>query len=956
MSTPFNLEYLPSPFSDLIDGYWTDYIQQCADNNIGCVRDKVILASVPMVWSSSKFVTDHCLRNPGMLTDLVLSGDLLSATGDDYFQLRLAAVIGDVDSEEMLIRVLRQFRNREMVRIAWRDIAGWAQLEQTLSDLTLLAEVCLQLSLDYLYDALCRKSKIPVLSNGSPQKLVVLGMGKLGAWELNYSSDIDLIFAYPEDGVLDDKKGTEYSEFFIRLARSLINVIDKTTEDGFVFRVDTRLRPFGDSGPLVMSFDAMENYYQSQAREWERYAMIKARPVAGDLKTGEYLQQLLRPFVYRRYLDYGAFSAIRELKLKITQELQRKDRMGNIKLGRGGIREIEFIGQAFQLIRGGRDSNLQERRILVVLKILGEKSILPKAVVEKLCESYRFLRQVENRLQQYADQQTHDLPIDSENQLRLAFSLGYSDWDNLRNRLDETRESVHSVFEQVFESPQSDGEGGDADKLWMGVGDDEYLFQIAGTIGYQDPSGMLVLLAKFRDGGPVKRLGTKGIEYLNDLMPMVLNAVGSCHQSESTLNRILNFLEAIAGRSVYLSLLVENPLALSQLVKLADASSWIINYVSQYPLLLDELIDPRSLYAPQQRAQLKGDLANTLAEISTVDIERQMSELRHFKQSHILRVAATDIMDIIPLMVVSDYLTDIAEVILNQVLNMSWEAVTERYGVPPHAAANEKSGFAIIGYGKLGGMELGYGSDLDLVFLYDANSPNTITNGAKPIAVGQFYSRLGQKIISLLNIKMLSGVLYDIDMRLRPSGNSGLLVSGIDAFEKYQKQDAWTWEHQALVRARFIVGDTQIERKFNKIRADILRLPRDTTTLKQEVKEMREKMRANMATKDPNKFDIKQGRGGIVDIEFLVQYGVLSKAGAVENLVDYTGSVTLLKQLEQVGFFTGRETSQLIDAYCCYRDQGHKAALQEQSALVSTDDYRDTHSSVEGIWQQHMVS
>ncbi|MGZ4981413.1 MAG: bifunctional [glutamate--ammonia ligase]-adenylyl-L-tyrosine phosphorylase/[glutamate--ammonia-ligase] adenylyltransferase, partial [Methylobacter sp.] len=837
--------------------------------------------------------------------------------------------------------------------IAWRDLAGWAELSETLADLSHLADACIQFALDFLYREACALRGTPLLSDGSPQQIIVLGMGKLGAYELNYSSDIDLIFAYAEDGVLPDRKETTYGEFFTKLCRNLIKVLDEITVDGFVFRTDIRLRPYGDSGPIIMTFDGMENYYQTQAREWERYAMIKVRQVAGDFKVGAELMAMFRPFVYRRYLDYGAFEELRSLKAQITQELRRKDRMENIKLGPGGIREIEFIGQAFQLIRGGNDKALQIRPILDVLQLLGERKLLAQKDAEQLKQSYRFLRRVENHIQQYQDQQTHDLPKDPSVQQVLAYSLDYPDWNSFKQHLDQVRKQVHEVFEQVFSLSKQDSAQQNSQKIWACVADETELMEHLKEYGIQDTSGMLAAIKNFKHSVAVKRLTAKGAGVLDRLMPQLIEAMRQVDNPDETLLRILGLFEAVAGRNVYLSLLSENPGALAQLIRLSSASSWICSYLAYYPVLFDELLDTRSLYEPLKKADLDEQLKVLLAQIDIQDLEQLMVVLRQFKQLNVLRVAAADIMDAIPLMVVSDYLTYIAESIVSHVVERAWLMLTDKHGLPPDTD-NTAINFAVIGFGKLGGIELGYGSDLDLVFLYDCKDGNALTDGDKPISCSQFYGRLGLKVRHILDTKLLSGVLYEVDMRLRPNGDSGLLVSHINAYEDYLKNQAWTWELQALVRGRFIAGDSQLKVQYEAIRRRILSLPRDTESLKKEVREMREKMREALAAKDKDKFDLKQSKGGIADIEFIVQFGVLDQAAKNVALTTYTDNVRLLEGLQQQGFISKADEQILKNAYCTYRDFGHKLVLQGDKAVIAEADVAKMSAQVERIWHEYM--
>jgi len=942
---------LPDELRAAVIASLTKLDERLAELNIS--QSPEVSASIAKVWCSSLFVAESCTRKPELLVDLVNSGDLSAIYNENSYAERLARK--PVESQAELMTKLRDFRRREMIRIAWRDLSGWAELSETLADLSHLADACIQYALDFLYQEACELRGTPLLPDGSPQQIVVLGMGKLGAYELNYSSDIDLIFAYAEDGVLQDRKETSYGEFFTKLCRNLIKVLDEITVDGFVFRTDIRLRPYGDSGPIIMTFDGMEHYYQTQAREWERYAMIKVRQVAGDFKVGAQLMAMFRPFVYRRYLDYGAFEELRSLKAQITQELRRKDRMENIKLGPGGIREIEFIGQAFQLIRGGNDKALQTRPILDVLELLGARELLAPKDADQLKQSYRFLRRVENHIQQYQDQQTHDLPKDPAVQQVLAYSLDYPDWASFKQDLDQVRKQVHEVFDQVFSLSKHDGSAGSprAGIIWACVADDSELMEHLKEWGIQDTGAILAAIKDFKNSAAVRRLTAKGAGVLDRLMPQLIEAMQQVANPDETLLRILGLFEAVAGRNVYLALLSENPGALSQLIRLSSASPWICGYLSQYPVLFDELLDTRTLYEPLKKADLDEQLKVLLAHVEVQDLEQLMIVLRQFKQLNVLRVAAADIMGAIPLMVVSDYLTYIAESIVGHVVERAWRMLTDKHGLPP-GTDNTSIGFAVLGFGKLGGIELGYGSDLDLVFLYDCQDGNAMTNGAKPISCAQFYGRLGLKVRHILDTKMLSGVLYEVDMRLRPNGDSGLLVTHANAYEDYLRNEAWTWELQALVRGRFIAGDLQLKLQYEAIRSRILSLPRETEALKKEVREMREKMREVLSTKDKDKFDLKQSKGGIADIEFIVQFGILDQAALNVALTTYTDNVRLLEGLQQQGFMSQADAELLKAAYCTYRDFGHKQVLQGDKAVIAEVEVAKMSAQVEQIWHEYM--
>ncbi len=946
-----DLDKLPEELRASVTTSLMQWHEQLTDLNLEFHPTPEITSSMVKVWCSSLFIAESCLRQPEMLVDLVNSGDLSTIyTGHSYAD-KLTRI--QVENEADLMMELRRFRRRDMIRIAWRDLAGWAQLSETLADLSWLADDCIQYALSFLYTQACEKRGTPLLSNGRPQQIVVLGMGKLGAYELNYSSDIDLIFAYAENGVLPDRKETSYSEFFTRLCQSLVKVLDEITVDGFVFRTDIRLRPFGDSGPIIMTFDGMENYYQTQAREWERYAMIKARQVAGDFKTGARLMAMLRSFVYRRYLDYGTFEELRSLKAQITQELKRKDRMDNVKLGPGGIREIEFIGQAFQLIRGGNEKSLQTRGILDVLRVLGKQQLLAPNDAEQLTQSYCFLRRVENHIQQYQDRQTHDLPTTAPVQQILAYSLDYPDWNSFKDRLDTVRAQVHAVFDQVFSLSRKKVKNQLSQQIWICAVDDEELQDNLSEYGFQQTADSLAAIKQFKKAASIRRLTSKGAKVVDQLMPQLIEAMQQVDNPDETLKRMLDLFEAVAGRNVYLSLLAENPDALAQLIRLSSASFWICDYLSRYPVLFDELLDTRTLFEPLKKEVLDEQLTILLANIEVQDLEQLMIALRQFKHLNVLRVAAADIMGAIPLMVVSDYLTYIAETIVAHVLERAWLMLAEKHGVPPDADS-DANGFAILGFGKLGGIELGYGSDLDMVILYKCRDGNALTDGEKPISSSQFYVRLGQKVRHILDTKMLSGILYEVDMRLRPSGDSGLLVAHINAYEDYLKNQAWTWEHQALVRGRFIAGDPRLKEQYEAIRRRILSLPRNAVQLKTEVREMREKMRDALATKESNKFDLKQSKGGIADIEFIVQFGVLARAAKNEALTTYTDNVRLLEGLQADGFMSKAESETLKAAYCTYRDYGHKLVLQGERAVINEAEVAEMSKQIEQIWHEFM--
>ncbi|MBA1147714.1 bifunctional [glutamate--ammonia ligase]-adenylyl-L-tyrosine phosphorylase/[glutamate--ammonia-ligase] adenylyltransferase [Ectothiorhodospiraceae bacterium WFHF3C12] len=955
----------PAALADALDGLpetlrgsVTDRLGEYADGH-ALPQDTDVLATLPLVWGSSEFVARTCVRMAGLLDDLA-SGDLVTAYEPDGYRQRLEAATAEADSQEALGRALRRFRVRETVRLAWRDIAGWDSLEDTLWGLSALAETCIDLALHRTYEWHCERFGVPRNDNGDAQQMVVFGMGKLGGGELNFSSDIDLIFAFPEKGQTDGRRGMANEEFFTRMGRALINLLDATTADGTVYRVDMRLRPYGDSGPLAMSFPAMELYYQDQGREWERYALIKARAVGGDYHAGASLLEDLRPFVYRRYLDYGALEQLRDMKALISRQMAQEGMERNIKLGIGGIREVEFIGQAFQLIRGGRDPNLRERRLLPVLAYLGEEDLLPEHAVRELTEGYRYLRRVENRLQALYDRQTHELPEGELDRQRLATAMGYPDWASLHAELEDLRQRIHGHFDQVFMAPQSSETGSEEpglEEVWMDQLDDERAESVLAETGFRDPAEILRVLDAMRESNHCRALSAQGRSRLDRLMPMVLAAAGRDKRPDATLERIVRLLDAIMRRTAYLALLAEHPMALSQLVKLCSGSPWVARFLSRHPLLLDELLDPRTLYEPLTGEALETELAGMLERVDEEDLEEQMELLRHFKNTNYLRVAAADISGALPLMVISDYLTEIAETVLRKALDIAVNYATRRYGVPQartEDGGTEPAGYAVAAYGKLGGIELSYGSDLDLVFLHDSRAEGLATDGERGVDNQVFFARLTQRVIHILSTPTPGGVLYEVDTRLRPSGNAGLLSSSLKAFEDYQRNKAWTWEHQALVRARSVAGTAAVREGFEAVRREILQQQRDAEALRQEVRHMRERQRAEKGARDPEVFDVKQDRGGVADIEFMVQYGVLAGACEQQDLLRYTDNIRLLDALSQAGWIGAADARVLADAYRAYRARIHQLTLQELPARVPVAEFAEERDTVAAMWRRLM--
>ena len=972
--TPRSLPALPAALAAEAQHRWTEFLQraqlQGAEAPGGDAAEEL-----RFIFGVSDFITRSTRHDPHLPGALWHSGDLQRPYPEGYYRASVEAACASAlhapktpdavlesPGQSALMAALRRQRQREMVRIAWRDLSGRADLEETLNDLSELADACLGAALDHLHAAMAARFGQPLDRHGQPMHLVVIGMGKLGARELNFSSDVDLIFAFPDGGhTAGSSPGLTNEDFFVRLCRRLIHVLAAVGDDGFVFRVDLGLRPFGESGPLAMSFAAMERYYQSQGREWERYAWIKARPVAGDVAAGERLLSLLRPFVYRRYLDYGVFQSLRDMKRKIEAEVARKGLRDNIKLGAGGIREVEFFGQIFQLVRGGVAPALQERRILTVLDILDRHNYIHQDVRHDLTTAYISLRRVENRLQEFGDQQTHLLPGSPENRLKLAITMGYDTVEGFETALATWRARVHAQFRQLLaagEQLEVDDPGkGRLDTLadvWLERMDPAKALSALAQAGFDAPAEIGRILDHLRAQVVKRPTSPEGRQRLDRLMPLMLSEALMVKQPSVALARVADLLLSIGRRTTYLALLLENPSALRHLFRLVEASSLIAGFLARHPVLLDELLDPRTLYSPPGRDEMVRELDLRLARLPAEELEYRMEEICIFRQVNTLRIAAADVTGTLPLMRVSDHLSDLAEIILGAVLDEAWRHLSARHGhpagLPPHAPPG--AGFAVIGYGKLGGLELGYGSDLDLVFLHGAARGQT--SGPQSIDNGQFYARIGQRLVHILTSHTRAGRIYEADMRLRPSGSSGPLVSHAEAFAAYEETKAWTWEHQALIRARAVGGDPALGERFAGIRQRILTQPRDIAHLRHDVRAMRDRLRHEQAPSPSGWFDLKHDPGGIIDIEFLVQFLVLAHAAAHPALVRWSDNVRQLENLMASGVLEAATAQRLRKAYLAFRAASHRLSLQEQPAHIAAEHAAADREHVAAAWQTVM--
>ncbi|GJL47670.1 TPA: bifunctional [glutamate--ammonia ligase]-adenylyl-L-tyrosine phosphorylase/[glutamate--ammonia-ligase] adenylyltransferase [Citrobacter farmeri] len=941
--------------SSPLQQYWPTVVERLPAS----LPETELSAQAKSVLTLSDFVQDGVIAHPHWLAEL----ESVPPQADEWQQYGewLQAALATVNDEATLMHELRLFRRRVMVRIAWAQALSLVEDTDILQQLSHLAETLIVSARDWLYDACCREWGTPCSQEGIPQPLLILGMGKLGGGELNFSSDIDLIFAWPEHGSTQGgRRELDNAQFFTRMGQRLIKVLDQPTQDGFVYRVDMRLRPFGDSGPLVLSFAALEDYYQEQGRDWERYAMVKAR-IMGET-DGRYVEELramLRPFVFRRYIDFSVIQSLRNMKGMIAREVRRRGLKDNIKLGAGGIREIEFIVQVFQLIRGGREPSLQSRSLLPTLRAIAALHLLPENDAEQLRQAYLFLRRLENLLQSINDEQTQTLPGDELNRARLAWGMNADNWQQLTETLEGHMANVRRVFNELIgddeTETQEDALSEHWRELWQDALQEDDTPPVLAHLTDDDRMRVLALIADFRKELDKRTIGPRGRQVLDHLMPHLLSDVCTREDASLPLSRITPLLVGIVTRTTYLELLSEFPGALKHLISLCAASPMVASQLARYPLLLDELLDPNTLYQPTATDAYRDELRQYLLRVPEDDEEQQLEALRQFKQTQLLRIAAADIAGTLPVMKVSDHLTWLAEAMIDAVVQQAWLQMVARYGQPTHLAERDGRGFAVVGYGKLGGWELGYSSDLDLIFLHDC-PVDVMTDGDREIDGRQFYLRLAQRIMHLFSTRTSSGILYEVDARLRPSGAAGMLVTSTESFADYQKNEAWTWEHQALVRARVVYGDPQLTSQFDTVRRDIMTLPRDGKTLQTEVREMREKMRAHLGNKHRDRFDIKADEGGITDIEFITQYLVLRYAHDKPKLTRWSDNVRILELLAQNDIMDEQEAMALTHAYTTLRDELHHLALQEQPGHVAQTCFEAERTQVGASWQKWLVA
>ncbi len=951
-------------------------------------------AAATHVLACSEFVAAAFERDPTLLGDLLARAALDSPRGARGAACWPAGQAPDLDADEAAFQSwLRRWRRREMVRIAWRDLAGTADLATTLEDLSAFADDAIGLAYEHAWRSTTARYGTPRHPGGAPLPMVVVGMGKLGGRELNYSSDIDLVFLFPAYGETDHASPVSHDEFYIRLGQALVRLLAAPTVDGFVFRVDMRLRPFGDSGPLACGFSAFEDYLGQHGRDWERYAWVKARAIIAPEAYAELYRDAVRPFVFRRYLDFGVFESLREMKALIEKQVARREMADHVKLGPGGIREVEFIVQAFQLIRGGQDRRLQNPRLLEVLPLLAGRRLLERRAVAELDAAYRHLRTLENRLQMIRDAQTHQLPTDEPTRARLARAMHEPSWAALRATLDAHRERVQAhfralVFRPVEEpgeegrseataagaaagaggtaalpAPAAPGNGGRGRAPRSGLGslpwweeglDPEALREALAAAGLGEAGEVARLLVDFRSGSLMRRLDATAARRLHRLLPELLEAALAETEPLSLLKRFLRVIESIGTRSTYFALLNENPAARRRFVDVCRSGDFLASQVAAHPLLLDELLDDRVFGAPATRAEFAAELEDRIARVDAGDPERLVEALCQFKRAAIFRIAIADLAGTLPLMRVSDRLTDVAELIVEQAMVQAWSQMTAQFGRPMCGEGESRREVRVcaVGYGKLGGIELGYASDLDLVFLHDSAGEAQETDAERPIDNQVFFVRLAQRIVHLLTMHSAAGRLYEVDVRLRPSGKGGMLITQVGAFAEYQRREAWTWEHQALLHARAVAGSPLLRAEFERVRLEVITTAVRRDTLQAEVRSMRERMRRELSKAKAGEFDMKQDPGGIADIEFLAQYWALKWADRHPAVAMFSDTIRQLETLASGDLVPQATVDLLTQAYRAYRERGHHRSLQDSGSVVPGTEFAAERAAVRRVWDE----
>jgi len=916
----------------LVDERYAELAACCRAAGVVMHDDAGVGERMRRLLRASDFAFEALRADPALLTAAGLER-LRDSAHASVRADRLARAGQDV------MTALRHFRRAEAVRLVFRDVNGLDEVADTLAGTTDLYETLIAHALRHAESKARARHGTPRNGEGAPQALVVFALGKLGGGELNFSSDVDLVLAYPEGGATDGARPLDNAEYFTRVAREFVGLLAEATPDGIAARVDLRLRPFGDSGPVAASFAAMEQYYQREGRDWERYAWIKARPVAGDLAAGNRLLETLRPFVYRRYFDYTALAGLRDMKALIDSEVARRDLADHLKLGAGGIREIEFTVQLQQLIRGGRDASLRARGLLPALSACAARGYISQARARELREAYLFLRQLENRVQMFADRQTHVLPADPLQRERLARSLDHPDWQALSDALNRQREKVSAIFADVLRpegaADQREGDeahAGEGARLWQRVREDRLENTMLKAAGFVPSEPCLDAL---RQVAAVHGLSARGARRIEHLMPALIEAAAATVSPTDALVRLCRLVQAVARRSAYLALLQEQPAARARVAALCAESAFLAERVIAQPLLLDDVLAPRVEYLVHGVAGMRAELAQQLAAVQAAgDAEAVLAAIAEWRGSYRMRTGLAFRDGAVNAVATARSLAELADAVVGAVLDLAGRELVAQHGRLPGEGGN---GIAVLGYGSLGGAELGFNSDLDLVFVYDAARGEATSDGPRPLDGARWYARLAQRVVHWLSAPTRGGRLYEVDTRLRPDGGKSLLVASLPAFIAYQRERAWTWEQQALVRARAVAGDVALGSVFAHERGDVLCRPRERTQVIADVCRMRAEWRKQRDRSDGGALDLKQGAGALLDIQFLLQGLVLLHAHAHPELVTHADTQGLLAACVQAGVLAAEDADALAIAHAELLERALSATLAGEHRVVSRD-------------------
>lgn len=945
---------LPHPLSSRFEQDFETLTAKTGGASIEKYRDEIL-----SMWYASPFIRRVCAAQPQWLEEVLSQGQLHTDCDFAQFAEQLESELREATGIEHLQQILRGSRSRAYARIAWRDLQQYATEQQTLSELSAYAQICIDRTLSWCFEWLKSRPHAGQFEQSLSNNIVVFALGKLGGGELNFSSDVDLVFACVDESAHSQDERAKAGSFYLKLVQLLIKVLSQQTQDGFVFRVDTRLRPFGNSGALVPSLAGIDQYFQTTGRDWERYAWIRARAIAGDTNTGEQFLKDVSPFMYRRYHDYGVMQSLREMKVMVDRKAGQAANRDNLKIGQGGIREIEFVAQMFQLIYGGRDPDLRMRSTLEALAYLGGSGKLSDENVTVLRNAYLFLRKAENCLQMREDQQVYSLPAKNPEREQYAYAMGFESWDALYGEyLDRTAKVsriFHSLLLTEHAGPEDLGKDFcDLALVWPQIQDESLCMEILTRHFDEDAKDIYRRLRGFEES--VRQIEPVAEQRLERFFPVFLRDLSSHSRATLILTRFLRILTKIVQRSTYIALLTENQDKLSKLLKLIEASQWVAQYIAAHPLLLDELLhvdnyDPPDLEEMQYQMQVLEQL-QMLMDASGTDLEAYMERLREFKHAQVLRIAAADIVTDYPIMRVSDHLSWLADTCLKSATRKAYRDLADKHGEPTCIVDGQavKPELLIIEYGKLGGLELGYGSDLDVVFVHDGVDESGETDGERKLKNTVFFTRVVQRTIHLLTTNTASGKVFDIDTRLRPYGQSGAMICSLATYADYLRNKAWLWEHQALIRARPVTASKSLADAFQELRKDLLCQARDIDEVRSSVIEMRDKMVAGHPSRNGAQFNLKKDRGGIVDIEFIVQFYVLSYANRHNDICMHTDNVRILDACAKAGLIRHESVEELKAIYIAYRKHLHQLSLQLLPETVAVDMFAEERSVIQNYW------